>query len=214
MVWVRPSSGSAAMPVSNPITQLCNGQATLSAYLPIAPQFDLRERRDVGRLQGTVTPTPQLDLTAAFAVLLVARIVDLPRWFDFGLVVFNNAEEQLARGTGPYFYLPKLESHEEARLWARAFSLAEPSAQGGFSPRPTKRRPVREPEATSEASAPFAGRLAGRSSRRQGSRHSLACRQISQQPCSRHSRDHGRAAQALRRLASHPMAARPASISA
>jgi malate synthase len=45
--------------------------------------------------------------------------------FDFGLVVFNNAQEQLARGTGPYFYLPKLESHEEARLWARAFTLAE-----------------------------------------------------------------------------------------
>jgi len=45
--------------------------------------------------------------------------------FDFGLVVYNNAQEQLARGTGPYFYLPKLESHEEARLWARAFALAE-----------------------------------------------------------------------------------------
>jgi malate synthase len=45
--------------------------------------------------------------------------------FDFGLVVFNNAREQLARGSGPYFYLPKLESHLEARLWARAFALAE-----------------------------------------------------------------------------------------
>ncbi|MGN6799558.1 MAG: malate synthase A [Gaiellaceae bacterium] len=45
--------------------------------------------------------------------------------FDFGLTVFNNAQEQLARGTGPYFYLPKLESHEEARLWARAFRIAE-----------------------------------------------------------------------------------------
>jgi len=45
--------------------------------------------------------------------------------FDFGLTVFSNAHEQLARGTGPYFYLAKLESHEEARLWARAFRLAE-----------------------------------------------------------------------------------------
>ena len=44
---------------------------------------------------------------------------------DFGLVVFNNAREQLERGTGPYFYLPKLESHLEARLWAQAFVLAE-----------------------------------------------------------------------------------------
>jgi malate synthase len=45
--------------------------------------------------------------------------------FDFGLVVFSNAREQLERGTGPYFYLPKLESHLEARLWAQAFALAE-----------------------------------------------------------------------------------------
>jgi malate synthase len=45
--------------------------------------------------------------------------------FDFGLVVFNNAREQLGRGTGPYFYLPKLESHLEARLWAKAFVRAE-----------------------------------------------------------------------------------------
>jgi malate synthase len=45
--------------------------------------------------------------------------------FDFGLAAFHNAEELLERGSGPYFYLPKLESHLEARLWARAFSLAE-----------------------------------------------------------------------------------------
>jgi malate synthase len=45
--------------------------------------------------------------------------------FDFGLVVYWNAREQLERGTGPYFYLPKLESHLEARLWAEAFALAE-----------------------------------------------------------------------------------------
>ncbi|HVU78494.1 MAG TPA: malate synthase A [Gaiellaceae bacterium] len=45
--------------------------------------------------------------------------------FDFGLTVYNNAHAQLERGTGPYFYLPKIESHEEAALWARAFRLAE-----------------------------------------------------------------------------------------
>jgi malate synthase len=45
--------------------------------------------------------------------------------FDFGLTVFRNAREQLERGTGPYFYLPKIESHHEARLWAQAFTLAE-----------------------------------------------------------------------------------------
>jgi malate synthase len=45
--------------------------------------------------------------------------------FDFGLVMYHNAAELIARGSGPYFYLPKLESHLEARLWARAFALAE-----------------------------------------------------------------------------------------
>jgi malate synthase len=45
--------------------------------------------------------------------------------FDFGLAFFHNAREQLERGSGPYFYLPKLESHLEARLWAQAFALAE-----------------------------------------------------------------------------------------
>ncbi len=45
--------------------------------------------------------------------------------FDFGLTLFRNAREQLERGSGPYFYLPKLESHHEARLWASVFALAE-----------------------------------------------------------------------------------------
>jgi malate synthase len=45
--------------------------------------------------------------------------------FDFGLAFFHNAREQLDRGTGPYFYLPKLESHVEARLWNDAFLLAQ-----------------------------------------------------------------------------------------
>ena len=45
--------------------------------------------------------------------------------FDFGLYLFHNAEELLARGSGPFFYLPKLESHLEARLWNDAFVLAQ-----------------------------------------------------------------------------------------
>jgi malate synthase len=45
--------------------------------------------------------------------------------FDFGLFFFHNAREQLARGTGPYFYLPKLESHLEARLWNDVFHHAQ-----------------------------------------------------------------------------------------
>jgi malate synthase len=45
--------------------------------------------------------------------------------FDFGLFFFHNAAEQLRRGTGPYFYLPKLESHLEARIWNRVFVRAQ-----------------------------------------------------------------------------------------
>ncbi len=45
--------------------------------------------------------------------------------FDFGLYLFHNARELLDRGTGPYFYLPKLESHREARLWNDVFLMAQ-----------------------------------------------------------------------------------------
>lgn len=45
--------------------------------------------------------------------------------FDFGLYFFHNARAALDRGTGPYFYLPKLESHLEARLWNDVFVHAQ-----------------------------------------------------------------------------------------
>jgi malate synthase len=45
--------------------------------------------------------------------------------FDFALYFFHNAKELIARGSGPYFYLPKLESHLEARLWNDIFVMAQ-----------------------------------------------------------------------------------------
>ena len=45
--------------------------------------------------------------------------------FDFGLFFFHNAKTLLAKGSGPYFYLPKLESHLEARLWNDVFVAAQ-----------------------------------------------------------------------------------------
>jgi malate synthase len=45
--------------------------------------------------------------------------------FDFALYFFHNAKELLARGSGPYFYLPKMESHLEARLWNDIFKAAQ-----------------------------------------------------------------------------------------
>lgn len=44
---------------------------------------------------------------------------------DFGLYFFHNAQELIARGSGPYFYLPKTESHLEARLWNDVFTFAQ-----------------------------------------------------------------------------------------
>ncbi len=45
--------------------------------------------------------------------------------FDFGLYFFHNARRLLGKGSGPYFYLPKLESHVEARLWNDVFNFAQ-----------------------------------------------------------------------------------------
>ncbi|MFZ0561909.1 MAG: malate synthase A, partial [Terriglobales bacterium] len=45
--------------------------------------------------------------------------------FDFGLFFFHNAATLLSKGTGPYFYLPKLENHLEARLWNDVFNFAQ-----------------------------------------------------------------------------------------
>jgi malate synthase len=47
--------------------------------------------------------------------------------FDFGLYFFHNARELITRGTGPYFYLPKMESHLEARMWNDVFLFAQES---------------------------------------------------------------------------------------
>ncbi|KAB2877624.1 MAG: malate synthase A [Pseudorhodoplanes sp.] len=45
--------------------------------------------------------------------------------FDFGLYFFHNARAAIAQGSGPYFYLPKLETHQEARLWNDVFVFAQ-----------------------------------------------------------------------------------------
>jgi malate synthase len=45
--------------------------------------------------------------------------------FDFGLYFFHNAKAQIAAGSGPYFYLPKMESHLEARLWNEVFTYSQ-----------------------------------------------------------------------------------------
>ena len=57
-------------------------------------------------------------------LIVDGRAVPAPL-FDFGLYAFHNARELLDRGAGPYFYLPKLEGHLEARIWNEVMTFAE-----------------------------------------------------------------------------------------
>jgi malate synthase len=45
--------------------------------------------------------------------------------FDFGIYFYNNAFKTVEKGHGPYFYLPKMESHLEARLWNDIFNVSQ-----------------------------------------------------------------------------------------
>jgi MtrB/PioB family decaheme-associated outer membrane protein len=65
-----------------------NGQANLNAYVPIAPQFDLHERRDIGNVSFLATPTPQIDIKAAFTTQ--RHVGELPWGASFG---FSNDVE-------------------------------------------------------------------------------------------------------------------------
>ncbi|MCA8831317.1 malate synthase A [Hymenobacter pini] len=99
-----------------------------------------RNLRDaVRRTISLSTPTKEYRLNEQTAVLMVRPrgwhllekhvLVDgepiSASLFDFGLYYFHNAHELCARGTAPYFYLPKLESHLEARLWNDVFGFAQ-----------------------------------------------------------------------------------------
>lgn len=103
----------------------------------IEGQRNLRDA--VRRTISLTTPTKEYKLNAETAVLMVRPrgwhltdkhiLVDgepiSASLLDFGLYYFHNAHELVQRGTGPYFYLPKLESHLEARLWNDVFNFAQ-----------------------------------------------------------------------------------------
>ena len=65
-----------------------SGQANLNAYVPIAPQFDLQERRDIGSVSFVATPTPQIDLNATYT--MQRHVGELPWGASFG---FSNDVE-------------------------------------------------------------------------------------------------------------------------
>ena len=83
----------------------------------------------------TLNPTPATLMVRPRGLHLVEQhclVDDRPvaaMFFDFGLFLFHNAEALIQSGSGPYFYLPKLQSHLEARLWNDVFLHAE-SARG------------------------------------------------------------------------------------
>ena len=83
--------------------------------------------------------------------------------FDFALFFFHNAKELLASGAGPYFYLPKMESHLEARLWNDVFVMAQERARhparhdqghGADRDHPGRLRDGRDPLRAARALAP------------------------------------------------------------
>ena len=100
-------------------------------------QINLRDA--VRRTISLSTPTKEYKLNAETAVMMVRprgwHLVDKhvlvdgepisASLLDFGLYYFHNAHELCMRGSAPYFYLPKLESHLEARLWNSVFDFAQ-----------------------------------------------------------------------------------------
>ena len=81
----------------------------------------LRARgRARGAARAPARPPPARGATCGWTAQPVAGA-----FMDFGLYVHRNAEALLERGWGPYFYIPKLESHHEAALWRDAFVIAE-----------------------------------------------------------------------------------------
>ena len=101
--------------------------------------------------------------------------------FDFGLYLFHNGRRLLDRGSGPFLYLPKLESHLEARLWNEVFDFTETeldlrparsrrrSSSRRSSPRSRWRRSSSSCATTPPASTPAAGTTSSASSRGSGS---------------------------------------------
>jgi malate synthase len=91
---------------------------TLSLDTPEGKHYELAERT------ATLLVRPRgWHLIESHAVIDGAPVS--ASLFDFGLYFFHNAKELLSRGSGPYFYLPKIESHLEARLWNDVFRFSQ-----------------------------------------------------------------------------------------
>src|SRR5580765_1671967 len=101
------------------------GQANLKDAVARTIELDTGEKRySLNEKTATLVVRPRgWHLVEKHAMLDGAPVS--ASLFDFGLYAFHCGRAQLDAGSGPYFYLPKLESHHEARLWHDVFSLAE-----------------------------------------------------------------------------------------
>jgi len=106
---------------------LVNGQLNLSAAIRRAVDFtdpDTGKDYRLGEQLATLVVRPR-GWHLPEAHLRVDGRPMSGALFDFGLYFFHNAKALIERGSGPYFYLPKLESHLEARLWNQVFEFAQ-----------------------------------------------------------------------------------------
>jgi malate synthase len=125
-VWLADMEDSSTPNWDNVI----NGQVNLRDVLSRSIDFTSPEGKEYRLTGSTLTDLPTI-VVRPRGWHLVERhmtIGDRPisgALFDFGLYFFHNAKNLIAQGRGPYFYLPKLENHLEARLWNDVFILAQ-----------------------------------------------------------------------------------------
>lgn len=142
-----PYTGSGGILVLDDATQraIQNGQANLTAYVPIAPQFELRERRDIGDVRFRATPTPHLDVTAAFTTQ--RHVGELPWGASFGFsndvevgLPYNSTANDFSLGTewtngrqmlrvaynGSWF-----DNHDDALTWDSPLRLDDSTSAPG-----------------------------------------------------------------------------------
>jgi malate synthase len=112
--------------LSPPWTNVVSGQANCMDAVRRTLEFTSPEgkRYTLGERLATLVVRPRGWHLQEKHVLAEGRPVSASL-VDFGFYFFHNARELLARGSGPYFYLPKLENHLEARLWNDVFNAAQ-----------------------------------------------------------------------------------------
>jgi malate synthase len=114
--------------LSPPWTNVVSGQANCMDAVRRALEYVNPEgkRYTLGDELATLVVRPRGWHLQEKHILLDGRPISASL-VDFGFFLFHNARELLRRGSGPYFYLPKLESHLEARLWNEVFNAAQDS---------------------------------------------------------------------------------------